>query len=345
MNTKTKTILPKIVVIGGGTGTFVALQGLKEHACQLTAIVTMSDSGGSNKRIRDEFGLLPTSDIRQSLVALADENGGMGLMRKLFMYRFAKGEGIKGMTFANLFMAALTDILGSQKEAIKATRKVLKIKGTVIPVSYTITNLHAEYTDGSTVTEEHFIDEPEHDGTIHIKRVYLDPPGEANPDALKAISEADCIILGPGDLYTSIIPNVLVSGIPQALAASKAKKLYIINLMTKYGQTFNFSAAQHVDTIFNHIQPATLDAVIFNTGKLPENALIEYVKSQEFPVVDDLPNMPPYTIIKADISASGLIEKDNNDHLVRSLVRHDSQKLALTIMDYVSTWYKKNDTL
>src|SRR3990167_8736747 len=154
----------RIVVIGGGTGTFVALRGLKAFPVNVSAIVTMSDSGGSNKRLRDEFGLLPTSDIRQCLVALSDENGGVGILRKLFMYRFEKGNGISGMTFGNLFMAALSDILGSQEEAIRQTSKVLRIKGSVIPVSYTNTNLVASYEDGSVLEEEHFIDEPPHDG-------------------------------------------------------------------------------------------------------------------------------------------------------------------------------------
>src|SRR4030042_6902965 len=145
----------RVVCIGGGTGTFVVLKGLKNYTHQLSAIVTMSDSGGSNKWIRDEFGLLPTSDIRQCLVALSDENGGVGLLRKLFMYRFEKGKGLRGMTFGNLFMAALSDILGSQKEAIRQTGRVLRIKGSIIPVSYTNTNLYAVYEDGHVVHEEH----------------------------------------------------------------------------------------------------------------------------------------------------------------------------------------------
>jgi uncharacterized cofD-like protein len=331
MDSKTKTKLPKIVCIGGGTGTFVVLRGLKNYPCQLTAIVTMSDSGGSNKRIRDEFGLLPTSDIRQCFVALSDETGGVGLMRKLFMYRFEKGQGISGMTFANLFMAALTDILGSQKEAIKQTRKVLKIKGTVLPVSYTGTDLFAEYEDGTTVGEEHFIDEPEHDGTLKITKVYLKPEAEANPDAVKAITEADLVILGPGDVYTSIIPNFLVKGIPEAIASSKAKKVYVVNLMTKYGQTYNATAKDHVAMITRYVG-AVLDTVIINSGKLPEEAQTEYKKSHEFPVVNDLPTDEQYTIIAKDIAANTIIEKNTSDVLVRSLVRHDSNKLAHAIM-------------
>src|SRR3989344_1231557 len=150
-----KHLTTRIVVIGGGTGTFVALRGLKAFPVHLSAIVTMADSGGSNKRIRDEFGLLPTSDIRQCLVALSEENGGVGILRKLFMYRFEKGQGISGMTFGNLFMAALSDILGSQEAAIRQTGKVLRIQGTVIPVSFTDTNLFAEYENGEVLSEEH----------------------------------------------------------------------------------------------------------------------------------------------------------------------------------------------
>src|SRR5579872_2683225 len=185
-----------IVCIGGGTGTFVTLSGLKTYPYNLSAIVTMSDSGGSNKRIRDEFGLLPTSDIRQCLIALSQEKGRTGLLRQLFMYRFEKGNGISGMTFGNLFMAALSDILGSQEEAIHQTGKVLRIGGSVIPVSYTDTNLFAKYENGHVVSEEHLIDEPEHDGKLKIIELYLKPKAIANPQALEAIKQADLIVLG-----------------------------------------------------------------------------------------------------------------------------------------------------
>ncbi|MCX8009033.1 MAG: YvcK family protein [Patescibacteria group bacterium] len=331
-----KQKLPKIVCIGGGTGTFVVLRGLKNHPVNLTAIVTMSDSGGSNKRIRDEFGLLPTSDIRQCFVALSDENGGIGLMRKLFMYRFEKGEGIRGMTFGNLFMAALTDIVGSQKEAIKQTRKVLKIKGTVLPVSYTPTNLVAEYEDGTKVTEEHFIDEPLHDGTMRITSISLWPEAEANPDALKAIHEADLIVLGPGDLYTSLIPNLLVKKIPEAIQKSKAKKVFVVNLMTKYGQTYGFTALDHVNVVNTHVLNS-IDIVIVNAGALPKEALELYEQSHEFPVINNLPKTSSYTIITADVVANTIEEKSAADVLVRSLVRHDSKKLADQIMKLVQT--------
>lgn len=323
--------IKNIVCIGGGTGTFVVLKGLKLFPHRLTAIVTMSDSGGSNKRIRDEFGLLPTSDIRQCFVALSKEKGGEGLLRKLFMYRFDKGEGIKGMTFANLFMAALSDILGSQEKAIRKTGEVLQIHGTVIPVTYTKTNLYAEYENGHIVNEEHFIDEPVHDGTIKIKKLYLQPNPQANPAAIKAIENADLIVLGPGDLYTSLLPNLIIPDIANAISTSKAKKVYILNLMTKYGQTYGYTAQDHLKMIEKYIGK-TLDYVINNKAKFPENVIAKYVHMKEFPIVDDLPENMYYKIIRQNIIGKDTVSKSNSDTLVRSLIRHDSNKLAKVLL-------------
>ena len=321
----------RIVVIGGGTGTFVVLRGLKAYPVHLSAIVTMSDSGGSNKRIRDEFGLLPTSDIRQCLVALSDENGGAGLLRKLFMYRFERGRGIKGMTFGNLFMAALSDILGSQSEAIRQTSRVLRVRGTVIPVSYTDTNLFAQYEDGHILSEEHLIDEPPHDGRMKITRAFLKPKATANPEAIKAIEAANLIILGPGDLYTSIMPNLLVDGISEAIRRSKAKKVYVVNLMTKYGQTYGFGASHHAQILETRMKK-TLDVAIVNTAPIPNIALAAYAASHEQPVVDDLPKNPYFQVIRAKVASSVQIEKSKSDSLIRSLIRHDSDKLAKMLM-------------
>lgn len=324
----------KIVCIGGGTGTFVTLRGLKDYPCHLTAIVTMSDSGGSNKRIRDEFGLLPTSDIRQCFVALSDEHKGAGLLRQLFMYRFEKGTGISGMTFGNLFMAALSDILGSQKEAISQTGRVLRIHGRVVPVSFTNTNLFARYEDGHTLTEEHLIDEPPHDGKMRIMKVSLKPKALPNPDALKAIAEADLIVLGPGDLYTSLIPNFLVSGIPAALAKTKAKKVYVLNLMTKYGQTYNFSASDHIKIIESYLK-SSIDYVIINTRTYPKVAQTMYARYNEFPVADDLKDKTRYRVLRRDVASSQITKKIKSDALVRSFIRHDSVKLAKVLFTIV----------
>lgn len=328
------TLQKQIVCIGGGTGTFVALKGLKHSPHHVSAIVAMSDSGGSNKRIRDEFGLLPTSDIRQCLVALSDENGGAGILRKLFMYRFEKGRGISGMTFGNLFMAALSDILGSQAEAIKATGKVLRIQGTVIPVSFTDTNLVAEYENGKVLTEEHLIDEPPHDGTVKITRVYLKPAAAPNPEALLAIESADLIVLGPGDLFTSVIPNLLVRIIPEAIIKSKAKKVYIVNLMTKFGQTYGFTASDHLQAIQKYLGD-TVDAVVVNTSPLQKSALAVYAKFHEFPVADDVVHSPSLTVLRADVASRQVATKSKSDTLVRSLIRHDSTKLATILLKFL----------
>lgn len=322
-----KSTMPKVVCIGGGTGTFVTLKGLKEYPVDLTAIVSMADSGGSNKRIRDEFGLLPTSDIRQCFVALSDENGGADLMRKLFMYRFEKGQGIAGMTFGNLFMAALADILGSQAEAIRQTRKVLRIKGKILPVSYTDTNLSARYENGHVVKEEHLIDEPEHDGTLKIQDVFLTPNAKATAEALEAIRQADLIVLGPGDLFTSLIPNLLVEGIPETLARTKGTIVYVLNLMTKYGQTYQFTARDHLRALERYIGNH-IDVVIVNTAVIPKRALDVYAKYHEVPVVDDLIEGKPYHIHRANLVGNNLVTRSKSDALVRSLIRHDSAKLA-----------------
>jgi uncharacterized cofD-like protein len=335
--TQDKSIQKKrIVVIGGGTGTFVALKGLKEKPYELSAVISMSDSGGSNKRIRDEFGLLPTSDLRQCLVALSNENGGAGLMRKLFMYRFDKGNGISGMTFGNLFMAALTDILGSQKEAIKKTGDVLRIKGSVIPVTFTDTNLVAEYEDGTTLYEEHDIDEPNHPGSLKITNLRLEPEALANPDAVDAIMRADMVILGPGDLYTSVLPNVIVSGIKDALIQTSASIVYVMNLMTKYGQTYDYTAQDHLKAIEQYI-PGKLSHVIVNTGMLPKEAIDLYATEGEHPVVDDLADTGTVKVIRADLMSRYLVEKTASDTLVRSLIRHDSKKLADVIASIIQS--------
>ena len=329
-----KRLAKRVVCIGGGTGTFVTLSGLKAYTDNLAAIVTMSDSGGSNKRIRDEFGLLPTSDIRQCLIALSAEKGTTGLLRQLFMYRFEKGEGIKGMTFGNLFMAALSDILGSQEKAIEQTGKVLRIVGNVIPVSFTDTNLFATYENGHVVSEEHFIDEPEHDGTLRITHIELKPKALANPHALQAIHEADLIVLGPGDLYTSLLPNLLVEGIAKAVQKSKAKKVYVMNLMTKYGQTYNLSAKEHIGVLEGFIGKS-LDYVLVNSSVYPKAVLEKYVAMKEFPVVDDLEEKAYYRVVRKPIVGKQIVKKSSADALVRSLIRHDSEKLAKELIELI----------
>src|SRR3989304_8101085 len=239
----------KVVVIGGGTGTYTVLSGLRKYPLHLSVIITMMDSGGSNRVIRDEFGLLPTSDIRQCMVALASDKS-HELLRQLFTYRYNAGTGIAGMTFGNLFMAALTDIYGSQEVAIEKTCEMLDVQGFIFPVTYDSVQLVARYDNGKQVLGEHYIDEPDDElGKHKIVELEVIPEAKVNPKAIGAIKAADLIVLGPGDLYTSIICNLVVNGIAAAIAASKAKKVYILNLMTKFCPTYGFFATDHAGAV------------------------------------------------------------------------------------------------
>lgn len=324
--------LKKIVVIGGGTGTYTVLSGLKKYPVDLTAVVSMADDGGSNRVIRDEFGLLPTSDIRQCLVALAEENGdSQQLLRHLFMYRFHRGKGIEGMTFGNLFIAALSDILKSQEEAIRKTSQILKIKGKILPVTLSNSRLAAVLENENRVEGEHFIDEPKHDGKLKIIKAFLKPEARANPEAIKAIEEADLVIIGPGDLYTSLIVNLLVGGIADALQKTKAKIVYVLNLMTKYGQTFGFSAKDHIAALEKYLGKNHLDFVLVNSKSFSRTALEKYGKENEISVVNDL-KKDYFRIVKADLLSNRETKKIAGDALKRSLIRHDSQKLAKSII-------------
>lgn len=319
----------KIVVIGGGTGTYTVLSGLKKYSVELTAVVSMADEGGSNKVIRDEFGLLPTSDIRRCFTALADGDGEVGgLMRNLFTYRFALGNRVEGMTFGNLFMAALSDILGSQKDAIEKTHKILNIKGKVLPVTFGNARLVATYDNGKKVVGEHLIDEPdEHHERLCIKTIALEPKVEANPEAVRAIRGADLVVIGPGDLYTSIIPNLLVGGIPEAFKKTKARVAYVVNLMTKFGQTDDFRASDHVKTLTAYLGGNVLDYAIVNSKLIPGNIIAKYKKEKAFPVINDLRDQP-FTIVRGDVIGKEQSPNVASDVLKRSLIRHSPDKLA-----------------
>lgn len=324
----------KIVIIGGGTGTYTVLMGLKKYPVDLTAIVSMADDGGSNKVIRDEFGLLPTSDIRQCFVALAEENGETEkLMRQLFMYRFHQGAGIDGMTFGNLFMAALADILGSQQEAIEKTSKILKIKGDVIPITLDNVRLGAVYENGQKLLGEHAIDEPQHDGTVKITELFLEPMAQANPRALEAIQDADVVILGPGDFYTSTVANLIVHGVSTAFQKTKAKIMYVLNLMTKSGQTYGFSGRDHVAELERYTGKA-IDMVLVNERPIPKDMQEKYENMQSISVKDDF-TKESYRVFRADLLGEEEITKTPGDILKRSFIRHDSDKLAKAIISFL----------
>lgn len=326
----------KIVVIGGGTGSFVVLSGLKKYykEIEIAAIVDMTDSGGSNKRLIDEFGLLPTSDVKQCLVALSPETEKLSTLRKLFNYRFINGEGIKGHHFGNLFMAALADIMGSQRAAIEKTQEILKIHGKIVPVTYEKCELVAQYEDGSKLIGEHLIDEPEgHSGKLRISKLYIEPSVAANPQALTEIENADLIILCSGDLFTSVLANVVVDEVAAAIKKSHAKKAYVMNLMTKMGQTYGFTAGDHMAVLEQYLGK-TVNYVLINNRPIPKKVAEIYATENETPVVDNL-NGGYYEIIRGDFLSENVVQKNEGDVLKRSLIRHDSDKLASELIKLV----------
>jgi uncharacterized cofD-like protein len=321
--------VPKVVTIGGGTGSFTSLKGLKKYPIKLTAIVNMIDDGGSSGRLRDEFGVLPPGDVRQCLVALAESSR---LLRNMFNFRYESGE-LRGHNFGNIFLSTLEMQTGSMKKAISEIGKILNIKGEVVPVSFSKNaKLCVDLEDGNTIIGETHIDEVnEKENRSPISKVYLKPKAILNTDAKDAILKADYILIGPGDLYTSILPNILVTRVPEVLKKSKAKKIYVVNLMTKFGHTTGFGAQKHVDEIEKYLGKNILDFVLVNEKMPKKIANSWYEKFEEYPVKDDLRNSN-YNIIRTDIIRDVVINQNPSDARRRSIIRHDSNKLAAEIM-------------
>jgi uncharacterized cofD-like protein len=313
-----------ILVIGGGTGSKVVLEGLKSYKeLKLKVIVAMMDDGGSNAVVRDEFGLLPLSDVRKSILALADTQSNE-VLRELFTYRFHDSESMEGHTLGNLLMIAMTDIMGSEIGAIEMFKNMFSVRGDIIPVTLDDVRLVAEYEDGSRVVGEHYIDEPK----VHkdINNFYLDSSAKALDSALNAIKGADFIVLGPGDLYTTLLPNLLVEGVQEELKKTKAKVIYVSNLMSKIGQTRNKSQKEIVEIVEGYLG-RKVDYVLLNKGQLPKDAYKRYLQDGEHVLQDDLHDGYGRTVIRRDLIGSDPVEKQKGDKLKRSLIRHDSQKL------------------
>ncbi len=263
-----------IVVIGGGTGSFMVLSALRDYPVNLSSIVSMADSGGSTGRLRDQYGVLPPGDVRRALVALSDTSQ---ILRDLFNYRFSTGD-LKEHSFGNIFLTALEKLTGNFADAVSVASKILNIKGEVLPVTLDNTTLYAQLATGVVIKGETNIDVPKHNPEIPIKDVWLDPSGKINPQAKRAILAADMIVVGPGDLFTSIIPNLLVEGMVAAIKKSKAKRVYICNLMTKFGETHGFKAQDFVDTINKYLGKGILDYAIFNNKKPSAGVLRRYLQ-------------------------------------------------------------------
>jgi len=321
----------RVVAIGGGTGTYTVLSGLGDYPLDLSAVVSMMDSGGSNRVIRDEFGLLPTSDIRQCMVALASEKSHK-MLRELFTYRYSQGTGIEGMTFGNLFMAALTEIHNSQEKAIEITSEMLGVEGQILPVTFDKVHLIARYENGEQVLGEHLIDEPESVDNKRIVELGVIPKATANIKAINAIKNADLIVLGPGDLYTSVICNLVIGGVAKAIRDSKAIKVHVMNLMTKVGETSKLTASGHLSQLHKYLEAECLDYCLVNkTNSYPKGALAWYKRAGTKPVKDDLKNTGTTRIIRRSLISRLVYKKQSSDKVKRSLIRHDSKKLAKAI--------------
>lgn len=322
---------PKVVIIGGGTGSFVALTGLKKYPVDLTAIVSMMDSGGSSGRLRDELGVLPPGDVRQCLVALSTSSK---LLRELFMYRFEEGD-MKGHNFGNIFLSSLEKTTGSMEKAIREVGKILRIHGQVVPVTFEKADLCVDLMDGKTIIGETHIDEVEKKvNRAKIKRAFLKPEISANSNALKEIENADFIIIGPGDLYTSIIPNLLVNGVIKSLKRSRAQKIYVMNLMTKYGQTTHYTARDHILDLEQYLGKGTIDTILINTKHPSKETLSWYEDFDEQAVQDNISGLN-YYVLRKDLLKNTILKKSPTDSLKRSIIRHDSAKLASAIMEII----------
>ena len=314
---------PHIVAIGGGTGLSMLLKGIKRFTNNITAVVTVGDDGGSSGRLREELGVLPPGDIRNCLAALADDED---LVTKLFQYRFQNGEGLEGHSFGNLFLTALCSITGDMFSAVKESSNVLSIRGVVLPATLDDMKLAAKFEDGRVIHGESNI--PEAGGVI--KRLFTEPEKcSPLPDVLTAIKGADLIILGPGSLYTSVIPNLLIDGIADAIANSSAKKIYVCNIMTQPGETDDYTVSDHVKALIMHAGgKKIIDAVLVN-NVLPEEISEGYAKSGSFPVDVDKDKLSSFNI---EMVTSKLIQENRS-----GLVRHSSNRVARAIY----YWYKK----
>jgi uncharacterized cofD-like protein len=305
----------KIVAIGGGTGLSTLLRGLKRKTTNLTAVVTVSDDGGSSGRLQKELGVLPPGDVRNCLVALADDEA---MVTDLFRYRFSDGEGLTGHSFGNLFLAAMTGITGNFDRAIKESSRVLNIKGRVLPATLGIVRLCARLEDGSVIEGETNISKSHK----RIKQVFFDPPYAAPlAEVIAALREADAIILGPGSLFTSILPNFLVDRIAREVAASPAVKMYVCNVMTQPGETDGMTAADHVEALLDCAGARVCDHVIVN-DEPPSKLLEAYAEEGQIPVAPDIER----------IRALGLTPIQAQVISETATVRHDPEKLAQVVI-------------
>ena len=321
----------RVAVIGGGTGLSTLLLGLKEYTENITAIVTVTDDGGSSGKLRREFGILPPGDIRNCILALADTNT---MMNRLLSYRFPAGS-LEGQNFGNLFLLALNNICGSFEEAVASMNQILAVTGKVLPVCTQNISLQATFADGSCVTGETAITAAKKERDLDIRAIRLVPGDvQALPQALEALEEAELIVLGPGSLYTSIIPNLLVGGVADALRRSRAMRIYALNVMTQDGETEHYTAWDHARAILDH--GGCMDACLYNTRAISRRLADRYSAEGGEPI-----RMEPAAFERAGIRLFG------GDMLSRSgsLARHDPLRLAYHVMLAADTFSPRSGAL
>ena len=308
------TPVPRITALGGGTGLASLLRGLKRAPVDLTAIVTVADDGGSSGRLRRELGILPPGDIRNCLVALADDES---LMGRLFQHRFADGD-LSGHPFGNLFLAALAEVTGSFDLAVQECGHVLKIRGEVLPSTLAHIRLWAERADGEVVSGETRIA----GGVGACRRVWLDPEPAAHPPALEAVRTADLVLLGPGSLFTSVLPHLAVPELADALTHTRALRVYVCNVMTQPGETDGFDAADHVERVLD-AAPGCVDAVVVHDGPLDPTAAAHYLAEGQAPVAPALERIRAMGLraVAGDVAEAGRV------------VRHSPAALASVLLD------------
>ena len=305
--------LPKVVIIGGGTGLSVLLRGLKQFPVDITAIVTVADDGGSSGRLRDELNIPPPGDIRNVLAALSDVEP---LVEELFQHRFNKGNNLTGHSLGNLILAAMTTITGDFVHAIKEMSTVLNVRGKVLPAANMSVTLNAEMEDGTIVSGESKIPF----SGKKIKRVFLSPQNiEPLPETIEVIRKADLIVIGPGSLYTSILPNLLVPKIGEEVCKAKAKKVYICNVMTQAGETLNFSASDHVKALYDHMKCTFINTILVNEEEIPDHIKLLYEEELAKPVHYDIEALKRLGL---EVITDKIVCYDN------SVIRHDTNKVA-----------------
>ncbi|MFE8696566.1 uridine diphosphate-N-acetylglucosamine-binding protein YvcK [Cytobacillus sp. FJAT-53684] len=321
---------PRIVIIGGGTGLPVLLRGLKQYPVDITAIVTVADDGGSSGRLRNDLHIPPPGDIRNVLAALSDVEP---LIEEMFQHRFKTSNELSGHSLGNLILAAMTSITGNFVHAIQEMSKVLNVRGKVLPAANQSVVLHAEMEDGTVVSGESKIP---YSGK-KIKRVFLTPSNiKPLPETILAIRQADLIIIGPGSLYTSILPNLLVPKLGLEVCRSKAKKVYICNLMTQAGETFDYSASDHVKAIYDHMSCAFMNTILVNNEDIPAHIQERYSEEMSKPVIFDIERLQELglEVIHGEIVSL----KDGR-------IRHDTKEVAemlyLLLMDEMAKKHKK----